>query len=279
MIQITLNPQLTKDERVAIGRYLTEHGRLRAEEWVTALHAFDILGSSTLTVGGGTETFSSIYTRLVEERHADRFIERILALETDIQVEGERLKAVVARKIARDLSEAGFYRRDVPETRYLLAYCYYWWDAFARGYIFEAQVYQDLAQSDIDFLAHDIRDPVERRSRSDVIILGREGDVKTSTYFLTADRTKVLRHDFYIARLYDARRHRYTIVVLMKEDAWRDIDGDTTPAVLDQAANFLPEPVQVEYAGFPLIVVDYDVWKERVKARQRQEEDDERGVA
>jgi hypothetical protein len=276
MIQITLNPRLTKHERIAIGRYLTRHGRLRAEEWVTALHAFDSLGASTLTVEGKTETFSAIYTRLVEEQHADRFIERLLALETDVQAEGERLKAAVARTIAQDLNEAGFYRRDVPETRYLLAYCYYWWDAFARGYIFEARIYQDLAQSDIEFLAHDIRDPVERRSRSDLIILGREGDVKTSTYFLTADRTKFLRHDFYIARLYDARQHRYTVVVLMTEEAWRDIDGDITPTALDEAADLLPEPVQVEYAGSPLIVVDYDVWKQRVKTRQRQEEDDER---
>ncbi len=270
MIQIGLNPQLTKDERAAIVRYLTQHGRLSALEWLTALRAFELLDDSTVTVGEQREAFSAIYARLVEQKHADDFIEQLLALK-DMQVEGERLKASVARTIAQELADAGLYRRDIPETRYLLAYCYYWWDAFARGYIFEAQIYQDLQQSGVEFVAHNIRDPVERRSRSDLIVLRREGDVKISPYFLVTARTQVLRHDFYITRLYDEQQRRYRLAVIMTEAAWRDVNGDTVSAPLEEAARLFPQAVRVEYAEGSLIAVDYHVWKQRVKTRQREE--------
>ena len=90
MIEIELNPQLTQDERAAIARYLTEHGQLSAQEWLTALRAFDLLGASTVTVEGQRDTFSAIYARWVEQGHADRFIEQLLALEAEIQGPGER---------------------------------------------------------------------------------------------------------------------------------------------------------------------------------------------
>jgi hypothetical protein len=267
MLRIELNPQLTKAERAAIVRYLTQHGQLSAQEWLVALRAFDLLGNSTAVVGERQETFSTIYAQLVEQKHADDFIEQLLALES-VQVEGERLKASVARTIARELADVGLYHRGIPETRYLLAYCYYWWDAFARGYIFETQICQDLKRSGVKFLAHDIRDPIERRSRSDLIVLGREGDIKTSAYFLVTTRTQVLRHDFYIARLYDVRHRRYRIAVMMTEDAWQDVNGDALPATLEEAASLFPKPVRVRYAESSWIVVDYHVWKQRVKTRQ-----------
>jgi hypothetical protein len=278
MLRIELNPQLTKDERAAIAHYLTQHGQLNAQEWLVALRAFDLLGDSTVTVGEKRETFAAIYARLVERKHADDFIEQLLTLEKNVQAEGERLKASVARTTAQKLADAGLYRRGVPESRYLLAYCYYWWDAFARGYIFEVQIYQDLEQSGIEFLAHDIRDPTERRSRSDLIVLGREGDVKTSTYFLATARTQVLRHDFYIMRLYDVRHHHYRIAVMMTEEVWRDVNGDTVPATLEDAASLFPQAARVKYAGDYFIVVDYDVWKQRVKTQQREEYDDREGA-
>jgi len=274
MLQIQLNPQLTDAERAAVARYMTRYGRLDAQEWQLALRAFDLLGSSIAIAGERQETFATIYARLVEHKHSDDFIERLLALEEDVQVDGERLKAAVARTIAQELADAGLYQRNVPETRYLLAYCYYWWDAFARGYIFEAHIYQDLEQSGVEFIAHNIRDPIERRSRSDLIVLGREGDIKTSTYFLIAGRTQVLHHDFYITRLYDEHHRRYWIAVLMSEAAWQDIDGGTVSATLEEAAGLFPQVVQVEFAGDVLVVVDYHVWKQRVKARQRERHDD-----
>jgi hypothetical protein len=278
MLRIKLNPYLKKDERAAISHYLIQHGQLQAAEWLTALRAFDLMGSSTVT-HKQTETFSTIYSRLVEKQHADKFIKQLLTLETEIQREGERLKAAVARTIAQELYNAGLYRHDVPETRYLLAYCYYWWDSFARGYIFETQIYRDLTQSGIEFLAHNIRDPVERCSRSDLIILGREGDIKTSTYFLNTTRTEDLRHDFYIARLYDVGQHRYRIAVLMTEETWQDIDGDTIPATLDEVTNFFPQPVRAKYASSPLIISDYNLWKTKVQRRQQKEKNNEQDTS
>jgi hypothetical protein len=225
-------------------------------------------------MGEQRETFFAIYARLVEQKHADDFIERLLSLEKDVQIEGERLKAAVARTIAQELGDAGLYQRDIPETRYLLAYCYYWWDAFARGYIFEAQIYQDLEQSGVEFIAHNIRDPIERRSRSDLIVLGREGDIKTSTYFLTTARTQALRHDFYITHLYDEGRRRYRVAVMMSEATWRDVNGDAVSATLEQAASLFPQAVRIKYADDVWIVVDYRVWKQRVKAQQQEGRND-----
>lgn len=274
MLQIELNSQLTQSERAVITRYLTQYGQLSAQEWQLALRAFDLLGDSTVTVNERRETFSAIYARLVEQKHADDFIDQLLALEKDIQVEGERLKATVARTIAQMLSDVGLYQRNLPENRYLLAYCYYWWDAFARGYIFEAYIYQDLEQSGVEFEAHDIRDPVERRSRSDLIVLGREGDVKTSTYFLTTARTQILRHDFYIMRLYDREHRRHWIAVMMSEATWHDINGDTVSAGLEEAASLFPQAIQVEYGDKTWVIVDYNVWKQWVKAHQQEEDDD-----
>lgn len=178
MLRIELNPQLTKAEHAAIARYLTQHGRLSAQEWLMALRAFDLLGDSTVTVG----------------------------------------------------------------------------------------------EQGVEFVAHNIRDPVERRSRSDLIVLRREGDIKTSPYFLVTARTQVLRHDFYITRLYDVQQRRYRIAVIMTEAAWRDVNGDTmSAATLEEAASLFPQAIRVNYAEGPLVIVDYHVWKQRVKTRQREE--------
>ena len=274
MLKIELNPQLTQPERAAITRYLTQHGQLSTQEWLVALRAFDLLGNSTAIIGEQRETFSAIHTRLVDQKHADDFIEQLLKLKKDVRAKGERLKAAVARTIARGLADAGLYQQDIAETRYLLAYCYYWWNAFAKGYIFEVQIYRDLEGSGVEFTAHDIRDPIERRSRSDLIVLGREGDIKTSTYFLTTARTQIPRHDFYIARLYDRQHRRYRVAVIMSEATWRDIDGDTVFTTLEKATTLFPQATQVRYANGVLVVVDYDGWKQRVKAQQQEERDD-----
>ena len=165
-------------------------------------------------------------------------------------------------------------REDVPETRYLLAYCYYWWDAFTRGYLFEVYIFGDLQHSGIEFVAHDIRDPIERRSRSDLVVLGREGDIKTSTYFLATARTQALWHDFYITRLYDAVQRRHLIAVMMNEAAWQEINGDTVIATLEEASSLFPQAIQVRYADILWIIVDYNVWKQQVKTQQQERNND-----
>jgi len=55
---------------------------------------------------------------------------------------------------------------------------------------------------------------------------------------------------------------------------WRDINGETVSATLEEAASLFPQVVQVEYAGDVWILVDYLVWKQRVKARQKERDDD-----
>ncbi|MBU0495288.1 MAG: hypothetical protein KKA73_13145 [Chloroflexi bacterium] len=67
------------------------------------------------------------------------------------------------------------------------------------------------------------------------MILGFKGDIKTSTYFLQAARTRTLPHDFYITRIHGRRRMR-TLVVFMREDMWQTIDGETLLVLLEQLA-------------------------------------------
>ena len=88
MLKIELNPQLTQPERAAITRYLTQHGQLSTQEWLVALRAFDLLGNSTAIIGEQRETFSAIHTRLVDQKHADDFIEQLLKLKKDVRAKG-----------------------------------------------------------------------------------------------------------------------------------------------------------------------------------------------
>ena len=111
MLRIALNPELTQAERTTIARYLVQHGRLNSQDWQLALRAFDLLRNSTVIDGEQRETFSEIYSRLVEEEYVDDFLDQLLALESDILAAGERLKAAVARTIAESLANAGLYQR------------------------------------------------------------------------------------------------------------------------------------------------------------------------
>ena len=177
-----LNPDLTQEHRRVIASYLAHHGRLRAGEWQMAFEAFDLLGQSYVTTEERVETFTDVYRRMIEDVYADPFIEQLLAIETDVSTGGDRLKAATARRIQQDLSQAGFYQRANRGSMYLLAYSYYWWDSFARGYTFEMTIFRDLEAAGIEFVAHDITKRAERYSPADLIVLGQTGDIKTSTY-------------------------------------------------------------------------------------------------
>lgn len=252
-----------------IANYLAHHGQLRAAEWRLVFDAFDLLGQSRVTTDGQTDTFAGFYRRLIEDVYADSFIEQLLALEDNLVASADRLKATVARRIQADLSQAGLYRRGDAGAMYLLAFSYYRWDSFARGYIFEVVIFRDLEASGIEFVAHDITRRVERYSPADLIVLEQTGDIKTSTYFLHTARTGALYHDFYLTRLWNSQRRQRVRVVIMQERAWLEIDGDTVPANLDDAANHFPQPVRVRHDDAAFVIVDYEMWKKRVKARQQ----------
>ena len=83
-------------------------------------------------------------------------------------------------------------------------------------------------------------------------------------------RSFPLKCDFYITRLYDTRRRRYVQTVILTEAAWHDLNGAVTAATLETAAERFPAPVQIVFEGQRLIVVTFELWKEKMMARQQQ---------
>lgn len=164
----------------------------------------------------------------------------------------------------------------LPE-RALIAHCLYWWNALGKGYIFELMVFADLMAEGITFHAHDLRRREERRSLNDLVILQWCGDVKTSTYFLYVARSFPLRHDFYITRLFVIGTCGWQWVVLLTPTMWKTLDGDTYSTTLEKAGGMLPAVIEIQTRGGTLVVVDYTVWKAKVKAQQRAQEESSDG--
>ncbi|MEZ4737417.1 MAG: hypothetical protein R3E79_60850 [Caldilineaceae bacterium] len=179
----------------------------------------------------------------------------------------EALRATYARQIIGRLRTEGLSMQG-EGANLLLAYCLYFWEAFATGYAFEVEILRDLTQSGINYQAHDLRHRQSRLSAYDLRVLGLSGDIKTSLYFLHTQRGRGLPHDFYITRIYEGDRQR-TLVVMLQLDAWAQIDGDTVAALLREATQLFPTPVQIEIAGKPIVITEYAVWKAKVLRRQQ----------
>lgn len=155
---------------------------------------------------------------------------------------------------------------------YLRACCIFWWDSFAKGYIFEVAVYRDLKKTGVAFIAHDITDPEQRRLSFDLLVSDWRGDVKTSTYFLVTARTRALRHDFYITRLYDRERRHRVWAVIMQPEVWAAINGETKVVDLSQAHQRFPTVSCFYHRNHRLVVAAYETWKAKILTFQRRSE-------
>lgn len=267
---VHLPPGFTDAHR-KIARRFVESEAFPKDEKALLFEAFDLLHQAEIGSEDESERFAAVYDRLIETQFADDYLRRLLEVD-DIEAIAEPLRAHVSRQIMPVLRDAGLLDPAEPLSFYLLAYCLYWWYAFARGYAFELDIFQDLEAAGIAYQAHDVLDPRTRRSPFDLVVLGFRGDVKTSTYFLHAVRTRGLPHDFYITRIYDPESRERIRVVFLKEPAWNAIDGETTPIDLQALAEALPGPLRLEWESKRLIVLEYAVWKDRVM--QVQEVDD-----
>lgn len=98
----------------------------------------------------------------------------------------------------------------------------------------------------------------------DLVINGWEGDVRTSTYFLTTARTQNLKHGFYITRLWHLRRRQRVWAVAMQPHVWAAIDGDTEVVELSKVSGRFPEVSKVYSRNRILIVAEYIVWKQKI---------------
>ena len=267
-MQIRLFSAVTTEHKLVLNKYLVERSTMTEHDWRLALEAFDLLKESVVLLNEEEQRFDQIYQELIDERFADEFLNRILAMQ-QVEVEGNQLRTTIVRQISYILLQQNLYRPNFPESRCLLAYCYFWWDSFARGCIFEVRLFKDLESSGISFTAHDLRHPTARHSPYDLSIMGYEGGIKTSTYFLYASRTRPLSNDFYITRLYDTDQRERIIVVMLKEAFWNLLDGETIPSTIHQAPQHLPHAVHVDLDEGRHVVIEYENWKTRVRAKQQ----------
>lgn len=271
-MNVQLPAAFTIHHEQAVRKYLVGAERLTEAEWRLLIEAMDLLRQAQIIAAGQQESFSAVYDRLVDAVYADRAIEQLLALSAP-EVEGERLRAAVARRIMGDLRTVGLWRADVPTSQWLVAFCLYWWQVFVRGYAFEIAVYRDLDESSIRYTHHDLRKRQERFSEYDLEIMGFRGDVKTSTYFVFTRRTEALVHDFYITRMYHASERCWYQVVWLTPSFWSLLNGDPSPVAYTFIWQVLPSVALITLRGHDFVVVLYDEWKQRVIAWQRKEID------
>jgi len=265
--EISLPEELTEQQRSLILRYFREGYLFSTKERFAALRGFDLLRKATITIAGVRITFSSIYDAVVENRYADEFIEFLLTAE-DVAIVSAKRRLEIGREILTILKNNGYYVPAVPDSRFLAAFCLYWWYAFSKGYAFEVEMIRDLQAAGISFTAHDLRDKKQRFSRTDIRIQNWEGDIKSSMYFLHVERTWGLENDFYITQIFDAQGFRRRVVIL-QQAVWEEINGETKACRLSNLAETLPTPGHFEHLGKQLVIVDYGLWKQQVKEYQK----------
>jgi hypothetical protein len=267
-LKIRLPTKFNQVHEEAVIAYLD--GALKGRKaWSLAFTAFDLLDGAILLQQGTEQTFRTLYRRIVEDSFADVYLHKLLAL-PDVKNQSPALWSHYARKIVAAFTDYGWERHDLPASRLLLSYLLYWWGAFARGYAFEVEIFQDLQKSNVQFQAHNLLNHDERFSLSDLTVNNLAGDIKTSVYFLQAAARPA--HDFYIVRLY-VKRKVYTFAVLLQPDAWNEINGDTIPGTLETVLNQWPQPVRIERRAYKFVVIEYTEWKRRILRLQEAKND------
>lgn len=268
-IWVQLPVDFTQGHRQVIHHYFQGRDLSGGEAWSNLIKAMDILRLAKIEQGGRVETFAAIYDRLVDVIYADKLINELLIAQLP-EEKGETHRAAIARQLMVDLRSAGLWQADTPESQLLVAFCLYWWQVFVRGYAFEIAIYQDLTASGIIYAAHDLRDRQDRFSVYDLVLLGFQGDIKTSTYFVQTKRSEALLHDFYITRMYHLRDRKWYQVVWLKPEFWHLLDGTPTAVAYDAIWQVLPGVAQITLRERSFVVVLYEEWKQRVVARQQE---------
>ncbi len=267
--EISLHPQFTEVYQRVVLKYLRSSRTLSKAEWSEALTGFDRLSSCIVMHQERRLTFRRFYEEEIEQKYATRLITNLLNMEENIESEGAKLASAMMSQAIADLEEKGLREPLRVGEKLLLAFCTYWWGAFAKGYITEVAIFRDLEKEGIQFQAHDLLSPAERFSDWDLIVDGMEGDIKSSTYFLHVTRSFPLKHAFYITSLFDKWRRRYLRVVIMKKSAWNKINGETVPTTLELAFDVFPIAGEILVREQRLVIVEYALWKTKIRTKQK----------
>jgi hypothetical protein len=270
-VRVLLPAEFQDVHRRAALAWVRRGHQFSLEEWRVAIQAFDLLKEAAIVAPDGILPFPMVYYRYIESQYAVTFIQTLLDA-ADIETEGMQAWASVAQRIMPELQKSGLTSPKQPATRLLTAYCLYWWYAFAYGYMFEVEILRDLEQSGIQFTAHDLTQRQARLSAWDLEVLGFRGDIKRSLAFLQTARGRHLPLTFYIVRLTKADRSQ-TLVVMMRQAMWDEIDGDTTLTILSRLPDVLPKAARLIWKDIEIMVADYALWKQRVLKHQSTKED------
>jgi hypothetical protein len=266
ILLVEISPSLMAEDNATLRLYLTDPFRLSDAQWQRLRAAIDKLSSSVVVFGGRRYRFKRFYDAFINGTYAYPFLQRLSALD-NLEREGAVLQADIARKIVAWLHANGILPATVAGAEYLIVYCLYWWAAFARGYLFEQAVVRDLQAAGIRFQAHRAEHSADRYAPFDLWIPGLgHGDVKASIFFL--DDLPDPPADFYVTRLYDSEQRRSRQIVFSTPLIWRRIDGEPKRTSLTGAVRVFPDPASVDVVGRPWIVVEYEVWKARVRRWQ-----------
>lgn len=263
MIQLADN--LTPEHHSVLGEYLRGAERLTREQWQHLRKAIDLLAQSTVTFQGREYTFARFFEAFIDRPFAEAFLQALVATE-DITQDASRLQATTARQIMQWIQQQDVYQKGQIESRLLLTFCLYWWSAFAMGYTFEEEIFRDLQTEGIEFFAHDITKRNERLSPFDLIVLGLRGDVKYSTWFLTAENARLEGLDFFITRLYDETGVQWLRVVLLTPIAQELLGSETHSGEPTESA--APLPAALSAGTTTLQLIRYDDWKTLVRSKQ-----------
>jgi len=269
-----LKPDLIVQEIKLLRRYLIESHLFSGQEWRVLRRVIDKLACCEVQFGAQRYRFAQFYRAFINGTYAYPFLAELAEL-SDVEQEGLKLQARVARQIWEWLRLNGIQPGLVPHAEYLVAFCLYQWGAFARGHVFETAILCDLQRAGVEMTPHD--PTIERFTPYDLYVPGLGyGDVKTSGYFLddlTADAPVA---DFYVTRLYVPKSGQYQRAVFVMPCAWDRLRGkhEESPEIvamsLPAAADRFPQVSRVRIEHLTWVVVEYETWK-RILLQKQQE--------
>jgi hypothetical protein len=271
-------PDLTAHETTILRRYLTESHLFSGQEWRELRQIIDKLAGCEVQFGTQRYRFAQFYRAFVNGTYAYPFLAELAGL-SDVEQEGLKLQARVARQIWEWLRLNGIQPSQVPHAEYLVAFCLHQWGAFARGHIFEALVLRDLQHAGVEMTPHD--PIVERFAPYDLYVPGLGyGDIKTSGYFLDDLTADAPTADFYVTRLYVPKSRRYQRAVFVRPRTWRRLwsqnkrSREIFVTSLPAAVDHFPQVTRVQIEHLTWVVVEYETWK-RILLQKQQEENNE----
>jgi len=270
---IIAKPNLTEEEIRLSRRFLTESHRFSAKQWSQIRQLNYKLAGWRVLFQNKRYTFKKFYRTFINGTYAYPLLKALPKL-TDIAKEGLKLQARAARKIVEWLRIHGIQEGKVDNAEYLVIYCLYQWGAFARGYIFEANILRDLQNSGVSYIPHD---PIlERYTRYDLFIpkLGY-GDIKMSLYFLQNFTARAPKADFYITRIYNLSKRKNVLAVFLNQWSWSRIPSNEIETVrvfsISNIPKQWPKVVQIRIDNLDWFVIEYESWKHLLRKRQETE--------